>query len=654
MAERGISVLKNVHGGISMAQIEPVVEATVSKQLNKVIAKKTGQAIDSYLNKPTRSIEEELDLNKSEYDDSFTDDGDLGDTTTPAKLTSARGLDTYNDDDKKKLAEEKKQVAEHNEFDIFVDYGNELADGDEGFSLKYSVEMGGTTVGSEVHPFSWEQVQTKYASELGTGKYTIKARNPFTGKIVKTQTKHIHKPINNFGGQSMQASASVTEVTKTQQVIMEKFEDQRRFDLDREDRVRNELKARNEKLEKELSDQRRERETDRNEMLKLIMTPKQQDLSWLKELAPLVLPLLVQKKTDTGSSDKIVDMMFKMQETTNKQIEILQKNMEKSNDRMADMIKEIAQKASAPAPKTDTLSESLKMFTILKGIEDSGFEKFKLMNELANERADEIADQKADAGATKNDSLLDKLLVTAAPLLTGMMMKGNAPALPAPARPVQQAQVLPRPTESRGSLPAGTFNGSTTTTRPGVHQSEARTVRTAPTQAQTHAPQQNSTGSARGTVSRPGSSKGVSGVNDIVNEFRSNPSAHKSSVPATFEERKVNTEKTSHAQGTKTNPATDADLAKEKEKNIEKVMTAITPIALQRVFDDHATVESTATECINALIHEGVNLSSVARDFDEETLKHILVLVPNEYHDNLKDLRDEIIRQIDKNHGVNA
>lgn len=643
-----------------MANLEPVVDQTVNKALNKIIAKKTGQAVNSYLNHPTKSIEEELDGKKDDgYDDSFVDD-ELGDTNTPARLASARGLDTFGESDEKKLLEERNKVKEHTEFDIFVDYGNRLSDGDEGFALKYSIEMGGSTVGSEVHPFSWEELQKKYASEFGTAKYTVKARNPFDGKIVKTQTKHIHKPISkNLEGRSMQTGTSGETVTKTQQVMMEQFDTQRRYDLEREDRVKADLKERNDRLERSLEESRKEKERDTALMfdkIATLMQPKQQDLSWLKDLAPLLLPILVPKKTES-SNDKMYEMMMKLQETSNKQIEAIQRSNEKANDKMMEMIKQIAEKSSASAPKQDSLADSIKMFSLLKGIEDAGFEKFKLMNDLANEKADEIADAKADAGGGKNDSLLDKLLLTAAPLLTGAFMGGGqkppqqiAGPQMAP-RPAIQAQVLPRPVvapQQRGNLPS---NGGVSAQRPRVHPSEGRTVRDTPTQAQTNAPEANGAGTQGRSTNGPRNFKGVSGVNDIMNEFATAPKALNSSAPATFEEKKVNVEISSPAVETATE---DLSLRSPevRQANIEKVMETITPIAIKRVFDDHATVESTATECINELIHVGVNLSSVLVDFDETTLSNILGFVPEEYQTNLKDLRYEIFKQIEANHGV--
>lgn len=654
-----------------MAQVEAVEERTsktLGTELNRIVDRKTKASVRKMLNQPLNEnddneIDEDDDLGEG-YDDSF----DSVDFVPSPRLN--KGIETFSGKDAEKIAKEKELIKAHNDFDIFVDVGNAMAEGDDGIAIKYDISLGGTILGTEVHPFSWEEVQKKYCATYGSGRYNVKAKNPINGRVIKHQPRQLMTELKKDTQPmiSHQQSINPTEISKIQMDTLTLAEKQRQADAEKFEQQRLELKLQNERLEQRLENERKERKMEADSSLDKLITvltatkpepAKAPDMSWVKDLVTVVLPkILTPPQPIQDTTDKNFEMMMKFQEMNNKQFESLAKSMEKSNERMMQMIEKIAEKAESPK-KEAGLGDFMQQYTLLKSIEDSGFEKFKMMQEFSKEKAEELAEEREERSGGKSDSLLDKLLTIAAPMIaSGLAPKavgipGGQPVAPAVRPAITHAPaVVQNPGTQMGTSSQGGVQRTTPRhadasqpARPGVHQTQTRVVRTSQSQAKAETPE---TDSARGqTGNRHGatSARTVSSVSDLLESAPIIPMEGTDEVL-------TNVQDEVHAQTLNGNLTVfNPEISPEKDAaNFQAIITTIAPLIMTSITNPEATIEGTATECINSLINERVNLATVLRDFDDEGLGHIMTHVPEDYHQNLKDLRDEIFHQIKTNY----
>jgi hypothetical protein len=164
-------------------------------------------------------------------------------------------------------------------------------------------------------------------------------------------------------------------------------------------------------------------------------------------LLATLLPLIMQKPQD-NTSERMMEMMMKMQEMTmqnQKELTInMQTNMKELREDTMKLITEL-KKETDSASKRDPLELYL---TAMK----QGMDQRALIEELAEEKANaRSAKEDSDEGSNKNDSLADTIIKAAIPSLMGAFAnKGMPQPMPEQQQVQYRPQVRANPAPQRG------------------------------------------------------------------------------------------------------------------------------------------------------------------------------------------------------------
>lgn len=612
----------------NIENVETDQQKTIQSEMQKQARKIAQAEARKMMNSTIDDEDDDDEFLEFDGDDDVADFEDDEDDTENHSFTGTET--TVKDEEMNKIL---KEIEERDAFDIFTDVGEKWAK--EGQIVRYAVNKNGKRLTSIDHPLTWEDIQAKF----GGGNYKIEARLPaLANRYLKAQSKYLASPTGEVGESRVYASqikkeekekeTTLQEALKLMELQAQKEEARRVYEDQRAERLRQEAEAKAKEAREEAKREAQEKLSSQERLIEKMMEmnkPKENNNSLLKELTPIITalaPVILKKDEPKDNSKEIFDMMMKMQEMTNKQIEAMNKNFEKQVGSLADSIKEIA-KAGNNTGKGNKDIDAFALLDLAQKSEARAFEKFTLMNELASEKAREIAELKEDASPAfdKESSTLDKLLTTLGPAIATSLLapKNNAP--------VQQAQpVLAQPTRA---IPAPQPRSSVSNARP-YNQPVRRTVveeGTTRGQVQTIAETKNEGHHFQGTRG--------SGSNQ----------RHNSVGPSILDE--IETVATTNAMSVENvapvNTSTGKDLA-----NLEKIKEIIFPIAIESFVsnDPETTLDGVADKSINALVSNGVSLATVKRDFDDTALTDILNDVPEETHDMIKGLRDAILSKI--------
>lgn len=610
------------------------VQSEMRKQMRKLAQDETKKIM-------SQSIEEESDDDdhfiEFDGDDDLTDIDDTNDEDDLSMESgTTSGTSEEPTDEMKKML---KEIEKRDAFDIFTDVGDEWMRNGE--VVRYAVIRNGKRLTAIDHPLTWEDLQTKF----GGGNYKIEARLPaLANRYLKSQTKYLGSPVNDTASREYptaikkaeaEQKSSMEEVLKLMEVQAQKENERRRYEDERAERLRVETETKLREAREEAKREAQEKLSSQERLLEKMMEmnrPKENNSNMLREMTPIITalaPILLKKEEPKDNSKEIFDMMMKMQEMTNKQIENMNKNFEKQVGSLAESIKEIAKAGSGNNKK------ELDAFALLEMSQKSearAFEKFTLMNELASEKAREIAELKEEASPSfdKESSTFDKLLTTLGPAIASSLLSPRSGGVTAP---TVQAQPVPQPVRA---IPAPQHRGSVRSPST-INQPVRRTIveeRVARNQVQTIAKTENERtieqSSARVIPIQRTHSVGPSVLDALHTEEETN--ALSSFVPTDYSRHVENI-----SQG--------KDLG-----NLEKIKETIFPIALESFLsnDGTNTLDSVAERSVNALIENGIDLTTVQRDFDDNALSDILNDVPEDTHEVIKGLRSEILIKIEK------
>lgn len=588
-------------------ELEPIVEkrttATVKNHINKVIESKARKTVDDLLNSSTYN-----EVNAEE--DNFFSDEELEEVSLDSFDNEHRGRTKG-----KALSEDEilKKIEEKDKFDIFVDVGDHWQE--KGQVVRYQIDKNNRMLTRVDHPFSWEEVQKKF----GAGNYKVIAKLPALNNqylrsqskiiasapdespeyLIKTLAEKKAEPQNNNGMNTMEL---LTVLEKKSELAELRAEEARR---EAEERIaKAEIRAREEA---------KERLEAQEKMFERMMSQKSGGGDVIEKLTPLltiVLPAILKKETPKDNSE----VLFKVQEMNMKMIE----NMQKTNEKMFSSLQEsIKAMGDAINNKKDTGDfDAFKIMKMMKDSETEGFEKYRLMNELAKERAEELAELRGGSGDDegKKDSTVDTLIKSFAPAIAQMVAGGGMVA--------PQPTMIPSVAKKPVVVAQATNRSSVSQPRRG-----------------------NQEGAIRNTVSQTKTSTNESLHKNGQTGDQLSPKAvleaPKAKTPNSFLSGDIDETVGGEDLATTSNVSMQKDSA-----NIERIYGIIFPIAITSYTSGSATMSETCITCVNELEKEGVELSSVIRDFDDETLSAILSSVPEEFQPMIKDLQHGIISEI--------
>jgi hypothetical protein len=266
--------------------------------------------------------------------------------------------------------------------DIFVDLGESLRQ--HSVFIRYFIKRNGSFVAEKQHPYSWAQLK----KEFGPGHYTIQARHPSKGSVLKTQSLEIAE---NFMPQIPLVEEE--EPVKVAQSIPHPGSD----------------------------------------MTSLMGIMMQQNAELVKALASN----RPQTPVQNDNTPLLIQMMQANQENTMKMFQQMQEHNQKVNadnlkmtSMMFDKINEKMERSTKKDPYTDVA----QLMLLMQQGRNEGLEMMERIEEAAEKRAARLVEQdKGDTG-----SLVDKI-AGYAPKILELAMKTQAPQQKAQ-RPIQRPQ----------------------------------------------------------------------------------------------------------------------------------------------------------------------------------------------------------------------
>lgn len=613
-----------------MPEIENIttktVDGEITRQIRKIAQEQTKKAMkSSIVDDEDENDDDDFNFDGDDEVVDFDDDDNNEDGNTGFELSGIKN--DVRDSERAKLL---KEIEERDAFDIFTDVGEVWAK--DGQIVRYAINKNGKRLTSLDHPLTWEDIQTKF----GGGNYKIEARLPaLANRYLKAQSKYLGSPVNDIGGREYPSTikqaekekeTSIQEAIRLMELQTQREAERRQYEDQRAERLRLEADQKLKEAREEARREAQEKMSAQERLIERMMDmnrPRENNTSLLKEMTPIITalaPVLLKKEEPKDNTKEIFEMMMKMQEMTNKQIEAMNKNFEKQVSSLAESIKEVA-RAENTSKKSD-----IDAFQLLKMSQESearAFEKFSLMNELASEKAREIAELREDANPSfdKESSTFDKLLTTLGPAIASTLLAPKAPS-PAP------VQALPQPTRA---IPAPQPRSSVRHPQASVQPVrrpvvEERTTRNQVQTIEANKNERNNIQSTRGSGISEKSNVGPS-VLDVLDEV---VPTNASLVPPV--------ENISHVNA----------MGIVDTNNLETIKGIIFPIAIEAFFsgDETTTLDAVAERSVNALRDGGVNLATVERDFDDNALNDILSDVQEDTHEMIKGLRNEIIVKI--------
>lgn len=527
--------------------------------------------------------------------------------------------------------------------DVFIDVGEEFMK--KGEVVSYTIYDNPTKMqlGTEYHPFSYDDLQKKY----GGGHFKVVAR--FKGKYIKTEVRYLagpkkrHDVIEDMNAKAEKidnsGNANLTEIVSKITEISEKnamslanainesksreavLQEQAR---ERELKIQTEAKEREEKIIKEMRE-RMERESQTQLlMLEKILTSNNNKPSLADSLAPFapifatVLPKILEKD---DSKKEMLDIMMKLQENNLKTVE----KMQEANNKMFESLQKSIEKIAEGGSKKNSAPEinPFEMMKMLKDAESEGYEKFRLIREMAKEEAEERASLRGerddDEGGGKSDSAIDTVIKSLAPMVAGKMLGGGTPQLPPQPtvnRVVANPQVISKPEQNMNTQHRGSVRNEN------IKRHGATTIRTQGTQV---SPTTARAETKTVTPNKEGSS---------THSFRTVRQPSVLDAIASLPEPEVKVEPVKVVS------------VEEKSANVEAVSSIVFPIVMANFATDGASVNTTSDQCVDAIINSGLSLSDVVRDFDDTAISGIIETLPNEFHEMIKELHNDIVQKL--------
>lgn len=576
-------------------ELESVTEKAVDRQLSKLIDKKAIERINSLKNIDNFTDDEE-DYEIHQGDADFDEVETELDKVNLAKLSPDEATKVINREDVS---------------DIFIDIGNAYMDRGEVVSYTIIDNPTKAQLGTEYHPFSYDDLKMKY----GGGHFKVVARHK--GKYIKTEQKYIAGPKKDFNAHEEKQNNSAQAPSLDFQAIVEQMTTISEKNSQALLKTQEESRRREMELQKEIRESQIKSEQSNIALLERVLLSQQNQKNSSAELisalAPILAPLL-PKILAPKEKDNSVDVMMKVQELNMKMIE----KMNESNQKMFETLQKQIEKISDT--KSSSSTDGMNPFEVMKMIKDAesdGFEKFRMIKEMAKEEAEERAYNRGERDDTeeKKGSAVDTLITTLTPMLATKMMGGGGPATfnNPPVSTARNPQVITnRSSLSRQNIQ--TVQG----TRNNAPRSQGNAVQANPTRKETGASQKSETGSEFSSISavRPPS---------IFDELKSLP------IPDKKEELKSNV------------IAVSPD---ERFSNIEKVKGIVFPIVIANSMDENATISKVSDLCVDGLLNSELKLSDILRDFDEMAISDIIRELPENYHEMLKDLHNDITSKL--------
>jgi hypothetical protein len=375
---------------------------------------------DEFVKKATAKAINNAVLDSMEAFSEDYDDPELTDDDTSGELQV----------DLQKIADEAEKAES---FDIFS-LGQTLVD--QGSSVAYTVRKGGKMFTHLDHPFSWKEMQKHY----GAGTYKVTLRLPeLNNRYIKTQSQTLADPPpeieSKTHGTEVRTTAPNSSVPNFTDV-MERMERQRR---EEREQAKQDAKEREELIFKltEIATKKDENKSNVTETVTAL----------LGALAPVLAPLLTRTDSSSSTQTLMLEMQKMNMENQKQQMQTTMELLKAQQEQTRQMFEGLRETISSIADEKEDTGSGLDPMTYLKEIreaEDRGFEKFKLLNDLADEKAKEKSSVPA-----KEESTTDVLLKSAIPMLGMMFQKGQQ--VQAPVAP--QIAHAPAPiVEPRGSL----------------------------------------------------------------------------------------------------------------------------------------------------------------------------------------------------------
>ena len=607
---------------------DKVVRRTMQHELNKQIAKNTKAELQKFLNSPV-AVENEEDEDRD--DDNF--DHEMMDDETDIPLSGGLG-DPENPDTAKIL----KEIEKADRVDIFTDQGDKWFE--LGQLVRYDIYKNKALIEKVDHPFSWEKVQAKF----GKGHYKVVAKLPANkNRYLGAQSKLIENLVTNDsinyknnridqhaqqqGVQGMSASETIALLEAKNRQLEES---RKELELRLEERLaKSEQKIREEYL---LKTERDEKFLEKMTANALVSKPK--DLGeTIKELTPLITVLapFFKKEKDTS----LADALKLINEQNTKMMEKSEKNIEK-------MIEVLTNTLTKKTEKSDSISP-LEVMKMVQDAENKGFEKWKEMSDLIDEKAEERAQAMSggnDGG--EKDSITETLIKGLVPALPSLLAgRQAAPQLAAPVAQIpHQPQRLPPRVIPTASRPVNTHAARPVPPQPRSSVSPASAV-PRPANAQTRV-NESQASTTQKTESRANNQNGQK----VGQAHQSGAGLMPKNDPKSF----LNSGTTNTIEqnvSTAIMPEVVGNSFSVKEVNNEAKIKEVVFSSIATVFAaENPTIEGAKNHVISQLINSGIDLTTVPRDFDDETLSDTLSVVPEEFHSVLKELHNEIIKTI--------
>jgi hypothetical protein len=495
-----------------------------------------------------------------------------------------------------------KQEVADNEYDIF-DLGTRLFE-EANCDVSYSIYKNNQQLTTQNPPFSYDLLQSEY----GGGSYRIQLkllnRN---NRIFKTQTRTVAEPVRT-------KKSSDNDSDKAQDIngVIDRLTSRDRENSDR--------------LLKVIEDQKTETKENMKEMLmafKESTSLKEKPAMDFDKLTPLIAALapvlakMFDRKDNSGEMlTKVMEVQMKSQEDTQKMMMTIMDKTSESQKTLAEQFSKAIehvgdQIASIRDSKDDKALDPFKLMEMVKEAEKSGFEQFKMIQELAKEQAGN--------GKDKEESI------------TQTMIKALAPALMANVMQTQQAQA-PKPQATPSSRPT-----ATRPVRPNVPVS--RPVLPAPNNLQrgavrpvsTQKPNFEATQAGTSTVKNPAQNNLQAGTQQQAGVQNRSTSVTNTNVNAKA------SDKVGNASTKIVNVPIGDTINGANSNKIKEVLFAviIDKFAEGKCHEDH--IEEIGRECVQKLVEKDIQPITFARDFNVKVLDDVIKENP-EFLEDYKDI----------------
>lgn len=603
-------------------EIEVIGSAAVKKHVGKVINKLVNEEVNHvFSGKGSGNRSSNMDFE----DDSFVDDNNDAEEVLTDDEKELRETMSFSPESEEAKADAALEAIEAKEsFDIFSDIGDMYMK--KGQVVSYAINKSGQFLTKKEHPYSWETMQ----AEFGAGHYKVMARLPaLNNKYLKGQSKTLlSAPV--VAGQSsldkllLQQSEKNNNNGVNLEHILERITQTNAQALEHANQVRREGL--------EMVKQAKLEAREETKTLIEVLGARKEQPDLITQLTPLIValaPLLKPTAPVKDDSMKMtIDFMKTMQEQNMKMIEKSNEATAKMISSLQESIKEVAK--GSHAPKKDSDMSAFEMYQMMSEAEDRGAERQRLISEQAREIALEREDLRGtNDAAPEKESTVDTLLKSVIPMFASRMGGGSpAQRQAAPAR-VTPTVVSAQP---RGSVSPQRQNHRANEVR--THGATVQTSQATAGNGSAFKGQEGIQSHARPVVAQPALSA------PVKEDFSASDFLSSGDGPS-FSDIPVHVENFAEEVHTASKNSMQRD-----EKNAENILTLIAPIVIDGYSDPDSTINNLANTSIAELTAHGIDLSTVERDFDDETLSGIIHVLPEDLQTQAKELRNVIVQKI--------